>query len=132
MIPLLPCPACGCRDPHGRTVHTLVAALRVDDVDRAIEVGLLDCDGCPGCSATCTEALLAARAARVAALAARERHRARNARLQRRAVELATRRNAPVLSAHTPTALTTQPALPTAAAAALARAKAKAAERHRS
>ena len=130
MNPALPCPGCGCSDPGGATPHALVAALLVGDLDRAIATGLLDCQRCTGCSTACAEALLAARDARLAALAARERYRARNARLQRRAAELTAKRS-PARPVDAPTAVTTRPALPPAAAAVLARAKAKAAERRK-
>lgn len=131
MNPALLCPGCGCSDPGGATPHALVAALLVGDLDRAIATGLLDCRRCAGCSTACAEALLAARDARLAASAARERYRARNARLQRRAAELTAKRS-PARPVDAPTAVTTRPALPPAAAAAvLARAKAKAAERRK-
>lgn len=133
MNPAVRCPGCdcGCRcdDPGGAPAHALVAALLAGDLDQAIATGLLDGDRCAGCSVACTGALFAARDARLAALAARERYRARNARLQRRAAELAAKR-APARAVDASTAVTTRPALPSAAAAALARAKAKAAERH--
>lgn len=129
MNPVTRCPGCGCSAPSGATPHELVAALQAGDLDRAIKAGLLDCDGCAGCSATCTVALLAARDARLAALAARERYRAREARLQRRAAELAAKR-APATPGHG-SSTAPRPALPPAAAAALARAQAKAAERRK-
>ena len=105
-------------------------ALAEGDIDRAIQAGMLDCGVCEGCGPACTAGLLAARDARLAAWAARERHRARNVRLQRRAAELAAKRT-PGLPADAATTVTTRPALPAAAAAVLARAKAKAAERHK-
>ena len=106
-------------------VHALVAALREDDIDSALELGLLDPSlACPGCGDACRALLETARAQRTNALAARERFRTRNERLQRRQRERDERRR-PVAVA------TTTPALPPAAAAALARAKAKAAERSR-
>ena len=75
---------CGCDDPRGAAAHAVNAALRVDDVDRAIEAGLLDREvECTHCSDQCRARLHDARAARVAALAARERYRARAARLER-------------------------------------------------
>jgi hypothetical protein len=122
--------ACGCRDPRGTAAHAINAALRVDDVDRAIDAGLLDRDvECTSCGDECRKALHDARDARLTALAARERYRARNARLERRARERAEQREpkpAPDTTHGTPT-----PALPSAAAAALARARAKAAQRHK-
>jgi len=120
---------CGCDDPRGAAAHVVNAALRVDDVDRAIEAGLLDREvECTHCSDQCRARLHEARAARVAALAARERYRARVARLERRARERAEKRaSPPVTAVVTPT----PSALPSAAAAALARAREKAAQRHK-
>lgn len=97
----------------------------MDDLDRAIGLGLLSFDPgphrCDGCRET-IETILAARDARLRALASRERFRAREARLAARA-EARARRRADALAA--PRAPAT-PALPPAAAAALARAMAKA------
>lgn len=119
------CPLCGC---HARSPqHAIVAALAVDDLDGALDAGLLGCAPCGQCSAACVETMTAARDARQRALAARERFRARQARLQRRAQERLAARAAPAAAASTDD----KPALPTAAAAALARAKARAAERHK-
>jgi Na+-translocating ferredoxin:NAD+ oxidoreductase RnfC subunit len=117
-------------------VHGVVAALVAGDVDRAMDSGLLDCPTCSACAAACTDALLVAREARTTALAARERYRARNARLQRRATELAVKRGtAPATDTRqqtgAPTPTASRPALPAAAAMALARAKARAGERHK-
>jgi len=101
--------------------HTLLQLLRADDLDAAIEAGLMewpaheDDDLDPAASA-----LLRAACTRLrVAWAARERFRARQARLQRRAAERQARRvaAAPVSSA---------PPLPTAAAAVLARARSRA------
>ncbi len=114
------CPLCACRDAGGAAAHAIVAALVEDDLDRALDLGLLEADPCPACAASCTDALVDARLARMRALAARERYRARNARLQRRAEELKAKRAA---AADGPKSR----ALPATAAAALARAKAKAA-----
>ena len=120
---------CGCRAAHGDRVHAIAHALATDDLDQAIELGLLLDPplACGNCSAQCTRLMHDARAARLSALAARERFRARNARLERRARERAEQRtpSAPV------TQTTSAPALPSAAAAALARARAKAAARHK-
>jgi len=120
---------CGCVDPRGIAAHAINAALRVDDVDGAIEAGLLDRTiECDSCSDGCRARLNHARAERLTALAARERYRARNARLERRARERAEKRVAPPASdVATPTPST----LPSAAAAALARAREKAAQRHK-
>lgn len=115
------CIHCGCTNQAA--AHAVLAALRDDDVDAALDLGLLDLVPCPGCRGDCNALLVQARDERRFALAARERHRARNARLQRLAAEREARR-APAATTASPT-----PALPAAAAAALARAKAKAAAR---
>ena len=117
------CRVCGCAadDP----AHAIVAALVDDDVDAAIDLGLLDAAPCDACAPACRAALIDARENRLRAFAARQRFRARNARLQRRAeARAAARTPAPARVADEP-----KPALPPAAAAALARAKAKAAGR---
>ncbi len=119
---------CGCSDPHGGTVHAIASALADEDLDRAIDAGLLDADACPRCTPACTATLMVAREARIAALAARERFRAREARLTRRQHERNERRGA-TTSASQSTNDGPPPALPPAAAAALARAKARAAGR---
>lgn len=111
-----------------------MAALATDDLDRAIELGLLTNSGCVDCSDACSTAMIVARDMRLRALAARDRFRAREARLQRRADERANKRatHPGTVEGHEATdsnAAATKPALPSAAAAALARAKAKAAER---
>jgi hypothetical protein len=110
-------------------MHAIASALADDDLDLALELGLLDAAPCEHCSGACNARLATARDARLAALAARERYRLRQARLQRRAQQ-----RAPARVASTPTATNTaeaNPALPTAAAAALARAKERAAERRK-
>ena len=117
----LPCPVCHCDAAASDATHAIVAVLARDDLDRAIELGLLTATPCEHCDPACTTTLLSARNARLRALAARDRYRARNARLQRREAERAARR-APARNADTKI-----PSLPPAAAAALARAKAKAA-----
>ena len=115
----LACPACDCR--VDTPAHRLVAALRDDDMDAALDAGLLDSAGCPSCSAACTSALLAARDQRRFALDARERFARRQRRLAGRVAERgATRRVKPVSNA---------PALPPTAAAVLQRALARAAEK---
>jgi len=117
------CRVCGCAANH--PVHAIVAALVDDDVDAAIELGLLDAAPCDACAPDCRAALSDVRDNRLRAFAARQRFRARNARLQRRAEARAVARMpAPRLLPDAP-----KPALPPAAAAALARAKAKAAGR---
>jgi hypothetical protein len=102
-----------------------MAALVEDDLDGAIQSGLLADHVCDGCTPACTAMLLDRRNARQFALAARERFRAREARLARRQQERTARRStAPAIGT------VAAPALPAAAAAALARAKAKAAGRN--
>jgi hypothetical protein len=93
----------------------IVDRLRRDDLDGAIEAGLMRFDP----AATDVPALVEAARHKVdVAWAARDRYRARSARLARDSAERdARRRSAPKARA----------ALPPAAAAALARAKAKAA-----
>lgn len=121
------CPACTCDASAGTRAHALLAALREDDPDRALELGLLDPSiACHGCSDACQAVIGAARLQREGALAARERHYARNARLERRQRERTERRK-PATTTTTTTAAIPAPALPPAAAAALARAKARAA-----
>ncbi|WP_449446047.1 hypothetical protein [Thermomonas brevis] len=123
-----PCPVCACTQPH--TAHALLAALREDDLDGALALGLLDAKPCPTCASTCGTRLTEARDARRFALAARERHRARAVRLARiQAEREAARRPAPTPAA-APVAQQATPALPSAAADALARALAKAKARH--
>lgn len=101
--------------------------LRDDDVDGAIEAGLMDFAppdalGAAGSLAIACSEILATQRRLRNAWAARERHRARNARLARRADERGARRAAAPAAAATPAS-----SLPPAAAAALARAKARAA-----
>ena len=102
------------------TLPRIAEALARDDVDLAIDRGLLDWNGCPDCARSAglspeqIDMLSSMRAGRLGALQARERYRAREQRLQRRAEERARRRLAPVS------------ALPPAAAAALARARTRA------
>jgi hypothetical protein len=110
------CPLCACVEAH--PAHAVLAALREDDLDAAIGLGLLDALPCPRCTSDCASTLIAVRDARLRALAARERFRAREQRLARRAAERDAARD---------TASKQPAALPPAAAAALARAKAKAA-----
>ena len=115
------CRSCVCKQPN--SAHALLVALHEDDLDAALQLGLLDAHPCPGCSAECSARLLEALDARRIALAARDRHRARAERLQRRKAEREV--------ARTPLAniANTAPALPSGAADALARALAKARER---
>ena len=125
-----PCPVCACTQPH--RAHALLAALREDDLDGALALGLLDAQPCPACASECDARLTEARDARRFALAARERHRARAVRLARIQTEReAARRPAPAPTpASAPVAQQATPALPSAAADALARALAKAKARH--
>lgn len=105
---------CGCTAADA-AVHAVANALAVDDLDRALDAGLLDVAPCPSCTPACRASVLRSADERRAAFAALERYRAREARLVRRAAERNARRKPPA-----PTGL------PPAAAAALARAKAKA------
>ena len=136
------CRYCGCKDACGAKQHAILDALAADDVDRALDLGLMAVEPCPGCKATCHLPVIEARAARKYALDARERYRKRLARLQRLAEEQKARRapapapDEPDGTGGTRPALPdgtggTRPALPDAAAAALARAKARAAGRER-
>jgi hypothetical protein len=120
------CAACGCDSAQGAGAHAIAAALREDDLDAALSLGLLDATiACPRCSDGCRAMLEDARRDRLDALAARERFRARNARIERRQRERAERRK----PATVPGAAGPASTLPPAAAAALARAKARAAGR---
>ncbi|HZH42832.1 MAG TPA: hypothetical protein VEY50_01930, partial [Lysobacter sp.] len=111
------CAQCGCGDARGACAHALLAALREDDLDRAMTLGLPDAEPCPVCTPACNASLIAAREERRRALAARERFRARQARLERRAQErAAARASAPPLDAP---ATAPSPSLPPAAADAL-------------
>src|SRR5690606_29675539 len=112
---------CACTQAH--PAHALLAALRGDDLDAALALGLLDAQPCPDCAPDCSARLVEARDARRFALAARERHRARAARLARIKAEREAARR-PVAAPATQQA--TPVALPSAAADALARALAKA------
>jgi Na+-translocating ferredoxin:NAD+ oxidoreductase RnfC subunit len=112
-------------DAGSLATHAVIDALAGDDLDRAIESGLLADIQCDACAPACQAGLRTARTQRLNALAARERHRAREARVQARARERAARRGGTATTAR-PEA---RPPLPPAAAAALARAKARAAER---
>jgi hypothetical protein len=115
---------CGCDVAQDGGAHAIAAALARDDVDAALQAGLLTTNPCPSCTQGCQATMLAARDARRIALAARDRFRAREARLARRQEE---RRQRGRITATDPRPGT--PALPPAAAAALARARDKAAGR---
>jgi len=121
-----PCPCCD-------LARALCARLAEDDVDGAIDAGLMafrPC-GCADGDAAAVAAVLRAQARLRTAWDARRRYRLRQARLARRAAEREARR----LAAAAPAAVDGEssvpprPALPAGAAAILARAKAKAAER---
>ncbi|PZP58242.1 hypothetical protein [Pseudoxanthomonas sp. X-1] len=106
-------------------LRALAALLAADRVDAALEAGLMEVHAEAGACAPCVEAWAQVSAAQQRlrfAWAARERYRAREARLARRAAERQARRIKP---AATPSPQA--PALPPAVAAALARAKARAA-----
>lgn len=110
--------------------QTLLRLLQSEDVDAAIDAGLMRFHYCAGCEqedatyASLCAPILEAQQRLSRAWAARDRYRARGARLARQAAEREARR--------TPTpAEKTKTALPPSAAAILARAKTKAAERHR-
>jgi hypothetical protein len=99
----------------------------MDDLDSALQAGLLTIDVCADCSAACRARLLLARDARRAALEARERFRQRETRLARKRHERDQRRVSAPSSA--PGVTTPIVSLPPAAAAALARARLRAAGR---
>lgn len=102
----------------------IATALAADDLDAALDAGLLASEGCPRCTEACTRSLLEARDARRFALASRERFRARQARLaQRQQQRLQKRMQARGVPAGGAVASFS---LPAAAAAALARAKERA------
>ncbi|MCY7355715.1 MAG: hypothetical protein LH470_11700 [Lysobacter sp.] len=122
---------CGCTDGDRADVslNEIFQAVSADNVDRAIDAGLLCWNGCMACAiadglnASDVERLIATRDARLSALAARARYRARQQRLQLRNEQRDAKRS---VVSRTSTASSS---LPSAAAAALARAKAKAATR---
>ncbi|RZA34648.1 MAG: hypothetical protein EOP92_14570 [Lysobacteraceae bacterium] len=94
--------------------------LQADDVDAAIQAGLMEYHPCAACDAIKRACIIDAQQRLASAWAARDRYLARQARLARRAAERDLKRAA-MAPAHA-----RQP-LPAAAAAILARAKAKAA-----
>ena len=113
----------GVTDPHDcARGELLLRHLRDDDVDAAIEAGLMRYVPCPACDPALAAQLIEAQQRLSNAWAARDRYRARNERLARRAAEREAKR---ALAAPAERKST----LPPAAAAALARAQAKAAER---
>ena len=117
--------AMSCLACNNEVLCAIADALATDNMDQALEFGLLDhcpetIDGSCGECDTRARTMIAARDAHMRALAARERYRAREARLTARA-EARARKRAPAA----PHTSTTSPSLPPAAAAALARAKAR-------
>lgn len=103
------------------TLQQLLQFIADDDLDAAVRAGLMEyAPEAAGLDTVQVQPLLEAQQRLRQAWAARERHRARDARLARRAAEREARR-AP------PPAPDRKPALPSAAAAILARAKARAA-----
>ncbi|KAF1718951.1 hypothetical protein [Pseudoxanthomonas wuyuanensis] len=109
------------------SVSLLFGQISADDIDAALESGLMDFVDCAACRAgdpdyaAMADVLTATRERLAQAWAARDRYRARNARLARRAAERDARRTAADAGKRS--------SLPAAAAAILARAKAKAAGR---
>ncbi len=102
----------------------LLDLLRNDDVDAAIEAGLMHYVPCPACDPALAVELIGTQRKLSTAWAARDRYLLRNARLARRAAEREAKRATAVPEEK-------KSALPPAAAAILARAQAKAAERGR-
>lgn len=122
--------------PDHAAALRILALVRADDLDGAIEAGLARCVPIAGLDAADNGALLEARDRLLAAWAARERHRARAQRLEDIAQERRRARSArpeqrpaPVQAdtdpAHADANSPARPALPSAAAAALARARAR-------
>jgi hypothetical protein len=93
--------------------------LRAHDVDAALDGGLMRFRPCPACDAEVASALVDRQRQLARAWDARDRHLARNARLERLRAERDSRRTAPAAARAS--------SLPPAAAAILARAKARAA-----
>ena len=114
-------------DASGQLPHDCVQALRLsrwvdaDEMDAAIEAGLMAFEPCASCDAPSVASLLATRQKLAIAWAARDRYVARNARLARIAAERDARR--------APIQVEKKTSLPPSVAAVLARAKARAAER---
>jgi hypothetical protein len=107
-------------DANAATAQQLLALLRDDDVDRAIEAGLMAFDDFDTLAPDERVTIASAQQRLRDAWVARDRYRAREARLARRAAERQTKRTQQRDDGG-------KPPLPPAAAAALARAKAKAA-----
>ena len=114
-------------DASGNLRHDCLQAialsrrLMADDLDAALDAGLMAFVPCPACDAGAAAQLQEAQRKIADAWAARERYRARNARLARLAAEREARRARSQVATRT--------ALPPPVAAVLARAKARAAER---
>ncbi|MBB3277451.1 MULTISPECIES: hypothetical protein [unclassified Pseudoxanthomonas] len=104
--------------------ESLLALLARDDLDAAIDAGLMDIAPCSADCACVTRLapIWDAQRRLRTAWEARERHRARQARLLRRAAERDARRMPAPAAPQAP-----RPSLPPSAAAILARAKARAA-----
>lgn len=120
--------------PSFDTLEHLVALLRHDDIDAAIDAGLMGAwpDACADALDDDARVLLLATRARLRhAWEARARFEARKLRLARRAEERDAARSAqlPAPASATTGAPPAQPALPSNAAALLARAKARASGR---
>ncbi|MDR6992681.1 hypothetical protein [Luteimonas sp. 3794] len=116
--------------PSLDSLEQLVALLRNDDVDAAIDAGLMAAwpDMCADVlDADARALLLDARSRLRTAWDARARFEARNARLARLAEEREIARRIPAPTPAAADAAPARPALPTNAAAILARAKARAA-----
>ena len=115
--------------PGGTVAHScgdgllLLHHLQSDDIDAAIEAGLMHYLPCPTCERALAVELDKARQKLSAAWAARDRYLARNARLARRVAEREAKRASAIPERKS--------ALPAGAAAILARATAKAAERRK-
>ncbi len=109
-----------CTPADREQARHLAALLDADDVDAALDAGLMDFTACENCDAGGAGKIRAAQATLQTVWAARERYRAREARLQRIAGERAARR--------APAQVQKTGALPASAAAILERAKAKAAQ----
>jgi len=109
----------------------LLRYVLADNLDAAIEAGLMDYRVCPEHAHLdpnyphLPELLQQAQRRLAQAWAARERYRARQARLQRRAAQRQLQRASMAIAK-----VASKPTLPTAAAAILARAKARAAASH--
>lgn len=115
--------------PPRLLLERLVALLRQDDVDAAIDAGLMDAwpdADADGLDADARALLLATRQRLRTAWDARARYEARNARLAQRAAERDAGRRVPAPAAAIEDTPTARPALPAGAAALLARAKARA------